>query len=329
MADSDLEALQRRAGEYFSQREAGCPAEFPRDAVKALLASDSYDGWAVGLYLLNALEQEQVADYFHDAAETHRPLAIYYASELYDETRDAGPGLLDAGEAAFRAIVEQKQLPSELAIQVLTEFRDLAQMGIAALSAEPPGVATGGPLAVILHGTWATKTDWWQPHVGDFWNYIKPHWPHLYDGSSPFWWSGADKHKSRMNAANDLIRWAKLQGADELDIIAHSHGGNVCLAAAELGLKINRLVLLGTPIRTQYMLNLANIRSIRNIFSISDWVQIPGAKPHTRGEGRTLSDSAFVRNFRATENAKGKGPGHSELHEPDTWRASGLDPLLH
>jgi len=125
------------------------------------------------------------------------------------------------------------------------------------------------------------------------------------------------------------MAWANARGAGSLDVIAHSHGGNVCLLAVRLGFRINRLILVGTPIRTEYMLELRRTGSIANVFSLGDLVQTPlGTTPHRRFEGRTLGDSATVSNWRAEKNGHGSEPGHSDLHEPPTWTASGLDMLL-
>jgi len=221
------------------------------------------------------------------------------------------------------------QLPGDLNELVAMEhdkIQDIANLHSSVGEAFP--APQDGSMAIIIHGTWATSNAWWQPKTGPFWKHIKRTWPHLYDGPSPFWWSGANWNRSRLAAAHDLIRWTKLNGVRSLDIIAHSHGGNVCLLAAQLGLQINQLILLGTPIRTQYMLNLSNIGSIKNVFSIGDLVQIPGSLPHRRGEGRTLSDSSKVLNYRAMKNHRNWNPRHTDLHEPATWRASNLDALL-
>jgi hypothetical protein len=77
------------------------------------------------------------------------------------------------------------------------------------------------------------------------------------------------------------------------------------------------------------MIDLKNIGSIANVFSLADSVQTPfGTTPHRRFEGRTLGDSANVSNWRAENDGHGSQPGHSDLHEPATWVASGPDSLL-
>ena len=63
--------------------------------------------------------------------------------------------------------------------------------------------------------------------------------------------------------------------------------------------------------------------------STIDLVQTPaGTFPNRRGEGRTLSDGMTMINQIATDDGHGGRPGHSELHEPDTWKANHLEYLL-
>jgi pimeloyl-ACP methyl ester carboxylesterase len=198
------------------------------------------------------------------------------------------------------------------------------------LLVSPKPTVASKRVAILVHGTWgAARGTWWKPRIGTLWQHVYSSWPHLYDGSSPFAWSGANRHMARVSAASQLIAWATTLGGGTLDVIAHSHGGNVCLLAARMGLSIDRLILLGTPIRTEYMLDLRRISSLANVFSLSDLVQTPlGTLPHRRGEGRTLADSPAVSNWVAGDDGTGAEPGHSDLHEPSTWIASGLDDLL-
>lgn len=225
---------------------------------------------------------------------------------------------------------ERWSAPDKLVELALGEHRILAQRLFTEIAgSDPVGTPRPSRIAILVHGIWATKETWWQPTVGDFWKHVRGYWPHLYDGPSPFAWSGDDYHAARVTAAKQLLTWMTKSGADKLDVIAHSHGGNVCLLAARMGVPINRLILLGTPIRTEYMVDLGRITSLANVFSLRDYVQTPiGTFPHGRGEGRTLSDSVSVSNWRAENDGTGRQPGHPELHEPATWNASKLNDLL-
>ncbi len=183
------------------------------------------------------------------------------------------------------------------------------------------------PMTIIVHGTFAATSPWWQSG-GNFWTYIRTIEPELYSGSNPFSWSGQNNHAARMQGANDLVQWAKANPASKLKVIAHSHGGNVCIAASRLGLKIDKLILLGTPIRLEYLPDPSTIGEMHNVFSTNDTMQSVGTFPCCRGEGRTLPEHSTMLNHRAADDGTGGEPGHSDLHEPATWRASRLARLL-
>ncbi len=174
--------------------------------------------------------------------------------------------------------------------------------------------------AIIIHGTNARKATWWQKN-GSFWSYLDSVGVPVTDDPNPFSWSGRNSDKDRYNAANSLVNWANAKQC-ELDIYAHSHGGNVALLATRLGLNVRKLVLMGTPIRYEYMPDISKIDKLYNIFSVYDPIQKVGTFPNKRGDGRTLSDTDKILNCIATQYLPNIPPGHSELHEPDTWKNS-------
>ncbi|WGL15902.1 alpha/beta hydrolase [Microbulbifer bruguierae] len=174
-------------------------------------------------------------------------------------------------------------------------------------------------LTIIVHGTWASSKTWWQKG-GTFWNYVNTLVPDLYQGQTPFKWSGDNRHTKRKAAANDLVNW--LSGIQDVDIIAHSHGGNVAIEATRIGLKIRKLILLGTPVRYEYVPLMKNIQQLYCVFSKGDFVQKIGAQLSPRGDGRTMADSNKLVNCYADNNGNKKKPSHSELHEPQTWQHS-------
>jgi len=181
---------------------------------------------------------------------------------------------------------------------------------------------------LIIHGTWAPTETWWKPG-GDFWNYVNTHVTNLYGKSDYFHWSGRNKHLARIDGARRLVSWTKSRGFSSVNIIAHSHGGNVAIMAAQLGLNIGKLVTLGTPIRLEYIPYLRTIGRIDNVFSLDDAIQTPwGTIPSRRGEGRTWADSTRLRNHIATDNGCGLPPDHAELHTAETWKASGLNSIF-
>lgn len=107
---------------------------------------------------------------------------------------------------------------------------------------------------VLVHGTFAREAEW-----------IKPDSPlamHL-RGALPirevhsFQWSGGNSFRARREAATELGDWLRRRGQEEPRrrhvLIAHSHGGNVCLGALadETAAKVvTCLACLSTPFIT-------------------------------------------------------------------------------
>lgn len=181
-----------------------------------------------------------------------------------------------------------------------------------------------GFLTIVIHGTWADKDKWQQSQ------FLKNVAATFKDKNTIlFKWSGGNSDKDRQAAAKALaayIKDYKFADGEKLNIVAHSHGGNVAFAASgQINHKIDTMVTLGTPIRGDYQPSLGNIGRLLNVYSNNDNIQTHGGCCTTRGmfwgageegpAGRTLSGSN-VENIDATNEAG----GHSELwKKPDTW----------
>jgi predicted esterase len=202
-------------------------------------------------------------------------------------------------------------------------------------------------LIVIVHGTWAHGVPFWPwPPKSTWWQWPKPFPLHLdgivqdavykavSGGSSAFKWSGGNNRTDREQASVKLKNWVDTVKPStdprKLIIVAHSHGGNVALlAACKKGLKIDHLILLGTPIRFDYPINLQNISVIHNVYSLGDYVQPFGAvsslglTSYARGDARTLGDCKEVANVLFDGN-----PGHTQLHDDSLWKTNKMNWLL-
>jgi pimeloyl-ACP methyl ester carboxylesterase len=184
---------------------------------------------------------------------------------------------------------------------------------------QPPSNQIVSRTTLIMHGTWALKTDWWKPK-GNFYEYINPMCNFT---AHPFSWSGKNKHDARKVATEDLKSYVENHvKTEEVDIYAHSHGGNVALLATRLGMKVRKLVLMGTPIRLNYTPDMRKIDLLFNVYSTSDSIQRLGSAFNRRGEGRTLSDTDKILNCLADNDGMGGNPWHSELHSSPVWTAS-------
>jgi hypothetical protein len=118
--------------------------------------------------------------------------------------------------------------------------------------------------------------------------------------------------------------------AGTLKVIAHSHGGNVVMWATHLfpAISIDRLILLGTPMRTDFVPDLRRIKRLYNVYTWGDKIQVSGGWPFVRGEGPTFADSDKVINLPVTTPLSHLGVVcHSDLHEPSIWQSNGLPGL--
>ncbi|MGE4158830.1 MAG: hypothetical protein AB7F75_07020 [Planctomycetota bacterium] len=90
------------------------------------------------------------------------------------------------------------------------------------------------------------------------------------DTAITFEWSGGNDRSSRTAAARELLRIIKnhkFKKGETLNIVTHSHGGNVALDYSELfeAVPIDRLLTLSLPSRSDYSGRRSNINS---------WVQV-------------------------------------------------------
>lgn len=183
-----------------------------------------------------------------------------------------------------------------------------------------PAVTNLLSITTIVHGTIARRsgdqTGWWEPK-GRFASRVGATVDDFYTHSDYYYWSGGNSDSDRRQAAADLVQWLdqRLQPQGTLCLLCHSHGGNVALLAAQSGLRIKKLFLLGTPVRTDYLPWMDHIEQIYFIFSPTDHVQTGGTFGRRRGEGRTLADTAHIRNL-VTASA---GASHSDLHDWSVW----------
>lgn len=195
---------------------------------------------------------------------------------------------------------------------------------------------------VIVHGTWASGADWWRepllpppPPHDNLWAYLQQQGiGMLVKRQDAFAWSGSNSDAARRLGAEQFVDWWKRRGKPLLNVIAHSHGGNVVMMAAamEPTLEFRKLILLGTPARVQYVPHIRQTQQLTNIYSIGDLIQVGGSWGGQRGEGRTQSDHASGTNLHlpywSSVSTAMKSTGHSDLHEPAFWDIHKLAALL-
>jgi RHS repeat-associated protein len=111
-------------------------------------------------------------------------------------------------------------------------------------------IDTGGLLTIVIPGTFWKAESWsyQNPLVGE----ATAHFHEQHKTWIDLWDPRGDKDEDREAAAKGLREFINnyhFAPGETLNIVAHSHGGNIALLAAALGLKhrIDSLITLGTP----------------------------------------------------------------------------------
>ncbi|MGB6129854.1 MAG: hypothetical protein WBG30_14015, partial [Psychrilyobacter sp.] len=178
---------------------------------------------------------------------------------------------------------------------------------------------------ILIHGTFSSKSaenDWASPK--------SPHAKSInkeYGGEAvTFKWSGKNTADTRKKAGKELAKI--IEGYNKkgikVNIIAHSHGGNVANEALKLtNGKIDNLVTLGTPVRSDHKADKKTIESktnsYLNVMSNQDTVTKQGGFDTKTDITKYIGgDNAFKRAHRKDKDAdkilKIDGASHSELH---------------
>jgi len=174
---------------------------------------------------------------------------------------------------------------------------------------------------IIVHGTWATESEWHQPG-GDFFSALEQT-VNLRNGRVvSFTWSGNNDHFSRKVAAENLAKLIQSYPLSfSINIVAHSHGSNVAILASQIlgnndrGHRVQTFYGLATPVSTvSYMPNMDIIRYFYNLYSLGDKIQTVFDLFE-----REFPEHPRRANIRLMVN--GQEPSHSELHCPlaATW----------
>lgn len=143
-----------------------------------------------------------------------------------------------------------------------------------------------GKLTIIVPGTYYDNRVWnWSNTKTDFFYKVAGTFADNVGGETIIWndyekWSGKNSNEDRSKAAKELAKFINnydYKDGEKLNIVAHSHGGNVVKEASHLiSRQIDTLATLGTPQRSDYNINTNMVNTYINVYSVWDGVQISG-----------------------------------------------------
>jgi pimeloyl-ACP methyl ester carboxylesterase len=179
---------------------------------------------------------------------------------------------------------------------------------------------------ILVPGTWGDRQAWWR-QGSPFWQAAVQAGVTLLNGDDPYNWTtevdGLLGRNRDWETAGHALRWyGAAKGHTTVNVIAHSHGGQVALYGAAGGLQIDTLVTVATPVRwdIEPVMTKARVKITRWIHlrsDRSDWWQWFGEIL----DGR-LAWPGSARDFpQANQNIIEPGVGHSGLLDPAVWTA--------
>jgi hypothetical protein len=168
---------------------------------------------------------------------------------------------------------------------------------------------------LIVHGTFARQNSWWQ-FGGDFHTYLSAEVGlDVYSAADRYDWSGGYSDLARSRAGRELRDWVEARALAEVDLVCHSHGGNVAMLASAGG-RVRKLVLMSCP---------AHEGKYDPDTSVADIVAF-----RVRMDLVILVDGGrqSFKNPRIRQHRLPIWFNHSATHEPQVWRDHNLPALL-
>jgi len=106
----------------------------------------------------------------------------------------------------------------------------------------------------------------------------------LNDTTNRFKWSGGNTRAARTKAAKglveEIIAYKEENPDGPVNLVGHSHGGNVAIQASDIlakeEIKVDKLITMGTPVRSDYQLTGNNVDNHTNIYNPCDMTQVIG-----------------------------------------------------
>jgi len=181
-----------------------------------------------------------------------------------------------------------------------------------------------GNLTILVHGTFAKGSQDFLPGGSFFQNVART----VHDRTVvSFQWSGKNSHQARVGAAKALaafIRSYQFAPGEQLNIVAHSHGGNVAISAINMGLSkpVDNFITLGTPSRSGYrLLEPSQVSHWVNVYDSFDKVQNHGGGNYLSSfqTGPAARTEPYALNLNWDVDL-GPFESHRALHSSAAWQ---------
>ncbi len=261
-------------------------------------------------------------DYKFTGKEKDEDTGLYYYEARY----------YDSGIGRFTAIDPMAKLSPETFLKDPQQLNSYTYVRNNPLGAIDPD----GLLTIFIHGTVLPG----KSRNSFSSSYMNRVTSDLGDKSSAaFNWSGKNSTEARANGARSLqgfISNYNFSEGEQLNIVAHSHGGNVAIEAINSGLgrKVDTLLTLGTPVHDNYFLSDkdSTVVDFINVYHRSDNVQIAGKVAYPpmsiRGRFRHALEKAVNLRARGGNFYWSSNKFHSWLRTSDAWNNSIKDQLV-
>ena len=196
-----------------------------------------------------------------------------------------------------------------------------AQVPLTPSLSGPPQKGAKG--LILVHGThlsFSSPPTWYFPGTGDLFNYISPRRRDIYPGDDYFEWEGRWSDRGRAIAAKNFVTWVRYHDMESCDVVTHSHGGNVVMKAAEMGLRLRRVVFLSCPVHWQkYNLLHGNISEAYAARVRFDFVVLADRGAQTFPAAANLIEERQVGGWFGM---------HWDTRTPETWLTGNIENML-
>lgn len=200
---------------------------------------------------------------FEAAMASPHPLVAVAGAAGARETTRLRPKIRETLETASNS---DDRLVARLALAAMSKIAPMSSIVDKQVIKQPTSRKRNreSSTAVIAHGTFASDIDWYRPG-GNFYEALKANRPDLDVHDQSYQWSGGYTDKARREGAQALMKWIADQGLNVPDFFAHSHGGTVAHLATKLGVQLDRLVLMGWPVRKRWFPDFSKVNRIIDV----------------------------------------------------------------